>query len=211
MAIEAADNLVAHGTPKQRDRVARILKSARQAFAENAFHKVLMDDVARRAGVGKGTIYRYFPDKESLYFAVIFDGLGSLQRSIRSCLKVEEDQEAQIRELVHTLVSFFSRNGFFFQLMNVEDTQVEGGNSPNRRRWHQERAKLIGAIAEMLGHVRVTGSERVFYPRTEAQILLGMVRSLLIYNEDKLTVEQMSDEIVQIYLYGIGRQGNGIT
>ena len=73
-------------TPRQCDRVACILKTARQAFAENAFHEVLMDDVAKKAGVGKGTIYRYFPDKESLYFAVIFNDVSDLKQQIQFTL-----------------------------------------------------------------------------------------------------------------------------
>ena len=203
MAATSSTSLIVPTTPKQRDRMARILSAAREAFAENSFHKVLMDGVARKAGVGKGTIYRYFPDKESLYFAVIFDGVEGLQRQIRSTLTARGDLEVKIRGLVDTLVSFFRQNGFFFRLMNVEDSKVGGENQPNRQRWYRERSKLIDAIAEVLELGRQTGALHVLHPRTEAQLLLGMVRSVLRYSEEKLTVPQIADEIARIYLYGI--------
>ncbi|MSS70136.1 MAG: TetR/AcrR family transcriptional regulator [Candidatus Latescibacteria bacterium] len=193
-------------TPRQCDRVACILKTARQAFAERPFHEVLMDDVAKVAGVGKGTIYRYFPDKESLYFAVIFDGLEDLQHRISSALPAHGEVEGTIHGLILTLVSFFKQNRFFFRLMNVEDSKVEGGSNPNRRRWQQERNQLIDAVAQMLERARDTDTLAVVYPRIDAQILLGMVRSVLRHNEEGLTIQQMSDEIARIYLHGMRRK-----
>jgi AcrR family transcriptional regulator len=44
---------------------ARILQAARELFASDE-PEVQMDDIARRAGVGVGTVYRHFPDKEAL-------------------------------------------------------------------------------------------------------------------------------------------------
>ena len=193
-------------TPRQCGRVAGILDAARQAFSENAFHDVLMDDMAKEAGVGKGTIYRYFPDKESLYFAVIFDGVEDLQRRIQSTLPDRGDVEGTIRDLVATLISFFRQNRFFFRLMNAEDNKVGGGDNPNRRQWGQKRGQLIDAVAQMLERARDTNALNIVYPRTDAQVLFGMVRSVLRYNEDNLSIQQMADEIVRIYLHGTQRR-----
>ncbi|HTX00240.1 MAG TPA: TetR/AcrR family transcriptional regulator [Acidimicrobiales bacterium] len=48
----------------------RVIQAATEAFAEEGI-AVPMDVIARRAGVGVGTIYRQFPTKESLYSAVV--------------------------------------------------------------------------------------------------------------------------------------------
>lgn len=190
-------------TPKQRDRVDRILKSARQAFAASEFQQVLVEEVARSAGVGKGTIYRYFPDKESLYFAVIFDGIQKLNGQIESATSSQAEPEMAIREFVLTLVTFFRRNRFFFRLMDVEDDKVGGRDTPNRKRWERERSSLIGAIAGLLEQANERGGIQVIHPKTEAQILMGMVRSVLRYNPDRLTIMEMSDEISGIFLEGM--------
>src|SRR5256884_1875982 len=62
------------GTPAQDARVARrekrraaILDAALEEFSACGFAATRLDDVARRAGVAKGTIYLYFRDKESLF------------------------------------------------------------------------------------------------------------------------------------------------
>ena len=52
---------------RERDprRGQQILEAAAQLFATHRYHEVRMEDVAAEAGVAKGTIYRYFKDKEA--------------------------------------------------------------------------------------------------------------------------------------------------
>jgi AcrR family transcriptional regulator len=52
-------------------RPAEILDAALACFAERGFAATRLDDVARRAGVTKGTLYLYFPNKEELFKAVV--------------------------------------------------------------------------------------------------------------------------------------------
>ena len=49
---------------------ARILKAARAVFADQGVHSQI-DDVAKRAKVGVGTVYRHFPTKDVLLDAVV--------------------------------------------------------------------------------------------------------------------------------------------
>jgi AcrR family transcriptional regulator len=60
----------------------RILDAARELFAEHGFD-AQVDHIARRAGVGVGTVYRHFPNKEDLLEALIqarFEGLAAAAR-----------------------------------------------------------------------------------------------------------------------------------
>src|SRR5579863_5082118 len=72
--IQAADRQ----TRWQRRKEARpgeILDAALACFAERGFAATRLDDVARRAGITKGTLYLYFPNKEELFKAVIRETL----------------------------------------------------------------------------------------------------------------------------------------
>tara|TARA_R110002167_G_scaffold19978_19_gene73282 strand:+ start:171 stop:797 length:627 start_codon:yes stop_codon:yes gene_type:complete len=60
--------------PRRRRKEARpaeILQAALQEFARNGLAATRLEDIARRAGIAKGTIYRYFDSKEELFIAVI--------------------------------------------------------------------------------------------------------------------------------------------
>lgn len=56
---------------RKADRPAEITAAAMAAFAENGYDATRVDDVARRAGISKGLLYRYFETKEDLFKAVI--------------------------------------------------------------------------------------------------------------------------------------------
>jgi AcrR family transcriptional regulator len=49
------------------ERQEAILKAALEVFSENGFAATRLEDIAHRAGVAKGTLYLYFPDKETLF------------------------------------------------------------------------------------------------------------------------------------------------
>ncbi|MGW5265314.1 TetR/AcrR family transcriptional regulator [Microbispora sp. NPDC004025] len=55
----------------------RVLRTAQQLFAAEGLG-VSLDEIARRAGVGPGTVHRHFPTKEALYLAVATDELRKL-------------------------------------------------------------------------------------------------------------------------------------
>ncbi|MGB8407005.1 MAG: TetR/AcrR family transcriptional regulator [Mycobacterium sp.] len=81
---------------------ARVLEVAYQTFAEEGL-SVPIDEIARRAGVGAGTVYRHFPTKDDLYRAVIEDRLRSITEEGRALLTSGAPGEAMfafLRSLV---------------------------------------------------------------------------------------------------------------
>jgi AcrR family transcriptional regulator len=72
---------------------ARVLEVAYETFAEEGL-AVPIDEIARRAGVGAGTVYRHFPTKEDLYRAVIEDRITRIVDDGRALLASAEAGEA---------------------------------------------------------------------------------------------------------------------
>lgn len=67
----------------------RVLAAAREAFATEG-PSVGLDDIARRAGVGAGTVHRHFPTKDELFKAVIADRLAELAGTARSLTDADD-------------------------------------------------------------------------------------------------------------------------
>jgi AcrR family transcriptional regulator len=82
---------------------ARLLEAARTAFAAEGL-AVPLDEIARRAGVGPGTLYRHFPTKEALFEAVVDDRLRDLADTARA-LRSAEDAGAALFTLIDRLVA----------------------------------------------------------------------------------------------------------
>jgi AcrR family transcriptional regulator len=72
---------------------ARVLDVAHEAFAAEGL-AVPIDEIARRAGVGAGTIYRHFPTKESLFQAIVADRMDRLVEHARSFADERDPGEA---------------------------------------------------------------------------------------------------------------------
>lgn len=81
------------------ERPAQIIDAALEAFSEHGFNAAKLDDIARRAGVSKGTIYLYFASKEELFKAVVHDIVGAQLRAAHEGPPVRSASEALERAL----------------------------------------------------------------------------------------------------------------
>jgi AcrR family transcriptional regulator len=85
------------------ERRAAILAAALEEFAARGFAATRLDDVARRAGVAKGTIYLHFRDKESLFQELVRAMLSPLVGTIEAAAL----RDLPIRAVVETIVDLF--------------------------------------------------------------------------------------------------------
>jgi AcrR family transcriptional regulator len=84
---------------KKRDRRQRILTAGLDAFASRGFDNCTIDEIARAAGVGKGTVYNYFRTKEDLVVSFMVD----MERQMQA----EATALAQARGSVASILSRF--------------------------------------------------------------------------------------------------------
>ena len=190
----------------QTERRERVVAAAAQLFSEKRFDEVLMEEIAHHAQGGKGTLYTYFSDKEELYFAVVFEGISARNERLREDASDPTDSENRLRQMIHSIVSFFSQNRYFFRLMNVEDSRSEGGRGDNRRRWQEERRAQLDAIETVLRNGHDLGVFSIEHPAVEASVLRDMVRSVMVSSRAlDLTVDEKVDTILRIFLTGVRR------
>jgi AcrR family transcriptional regulator len=71
----------------------KVMSAAREAFAEHG-SDAQMDDVARRAEVGVGTVYRHFPTKEALFAALLEDTFSRIAERARGALDQDDAWQA---------------------------------------------------------------------------------------------------------------------
>jgi len=82
------------------ERPRQILDAALEVFAEQGLAGARLDDIARRAGIAKGTIYLYFPNKEELFREVVRRTIGDRVKSASDAianLPAEASPESRLR------------------------------------------------------------------------------------------------------------------
>src|SRR5437764_11088970 len=97
-------------TDAQRNR-DRIVVAAREAFAEGGLD-VGVGPIARRAGVGMGTLYRRFPTKESLVHAIFEERIDALQPVIDRALAGDNAWEGFVDVVLATVAQHAEDRGF---------------------------------------------------------------------------------------------------
>ncbi len=83
---------VAEEARRDQDKRRRILTAAQEVFAEQGFEATRMEEVARRARVGKGTLYNYFDSKEDLLIQAVIASMEEVQERITTGVDPSPDQ-----------------------------------------------------------------------------------------------------------------------
>ncbi len=105
---------------KQRDARSRILQAALDEFSDKGYHPSTIDSIAERAGIAKGTVYRYFNTKEGLFNALKEDTISEFVEHARHDLSQEEDVLKIIESVIKNYLSFFEKNSAFFKVIIQE-------------------------------------------------------------------------------------------
>ena len=97
----------------------QILDGARKVFLDRGFDAASMGEIARTAGVSKGTLYGYFDSKEKLYEAIAHDQCAAQAEGVFSFDPADHDIEAVLTRLGRSFVKFLSRPGGMSPLRTV--------------------------------------------------------------------------------------------
>ncbi len=102
----------------------RILENAREVFFAHGFERANLDEIARRADLAKGTIYRYFDSKAALYVAVLAENAHLFVARMRQTLDPELDPEAQIRKTALFYFRHYVENREYFRIFWAIENQL---------------------------------------------------------------------------------------
>ena len=173
---------------------ARLLDAARAAFVERGADDVSLEEIARRAGVGIGTLYRHFPTRQALLEAVYRDQVETLSARAEELLRTESPEEA-LADWMCALVKFSSTKrsmtsallatlGTDSELLSACATVIRGS------------AEALLARAQQAGVVR---------PDADAGDLMRLVHAVSIATE-KAPDPGQADRMLALILDGLRPQ-----
>lgn len=102
---------------KEKERKARqklIVNAAERLFAAKPFPKVSMRDIADESGISLSSIYRYFPDQESLFIETLIRGANKINARLNTLAKAEE---TTVKDMATAFVEFLIENDPYFRMM----------------------------------------------------------------------------------------------
>ena len=183
-------------TPQQ-----KILASAEIMFAAKRFHEVLMEDIAISAGVGKGTIYRYFKNKEELYAALLKDASNELMKLIENAVQTEVTCKNKLIVILQTSINLFDAKPHLFDLiLHAEAFQKTSIEFP----WQQTRWNVIHFVESLFQQAEDQKEFSIKSPKESALLLLGGLRAIIRFG-NKPRQKELCTDIVHHFLNGFSK------
>ena len=159
--------------------VEKILAGGMDAFLESGFEGTSVDVIAERTRTSKATIYRYFPDKEALFTAIVDRAIEERRRPV----EVEPGRHANVRSL----------------LIDYAEQCVKRQNSPERLRLcrvYMFEIQKFAVIEKLFS--RFDDRDGEVFAANFVQIFGGRLRNLTDPQRDSMTFMQM---VVHPFLY----------
>ena len=112
-----------------KDTKNQIMRAAIDVVSKKGYHPATMDEIAKEAGVAKGTLYYYFESKETIFNHMIDSGVEMIREEIMEEIKASQSPQAQLRIVTRVIMSLiFSKRNLFkvilSQLWGEDSRQV---------------------------------------------------------------------------------------
>ncbi|HKA53292.1 MAG TPA: TetR/AcrR family transcriptional regulator [Candidatus Binatia bacterium] len=193
-----------------------ILDAALRVFARSGLHRTNLEEVAREAGISKGTIYLYFKDKEELFVAAAHRVVPSPDEIYRK-RPVAPTADASFRQLLRQVAQTAYRRFrtpaylAFFSMMTAEALRHPEWGEIYFRRIGLE---LNRRIAEIFAQAARAGECRKVDPMLAARSFVGMFLMMALTQEHlggkkytPLSERKVIDSLTDIFLHGLVPNG----
>jgi AcrR family transcriptional regulator len=170
---------------------ARVLQVAYETFAAEGL-SVPIDEIARRAGVGAGTVYRHFPTKESLLQAIVADRVQRMVDTARA-LRAGDPGHALLTFLTLMVEEGASDQGLVDALAGIGFDIAQAAPEAEQ--------SFMDALGDLLARAQQAGTVRPDVDVRDVKILLVGCQAMQRYSGD----DQQTRRLVQIMSDGLAK------
>jgi AcrR family transcriptional regulator len=165
---------------KEREKRAReleILKAARELFVSKGFRETTLDEIARQAEFGKGTLYNYFASKEDLFLGIIEQTIEEILRIASGSVSGPGSARDKLSRYAREIIEYTRDNGELLHVVYHELRRGDSAVSDSKLRQllaHARRGWEI--LAQPLAEGMEQGVLRTADPRQLIILFDGMLR-----------------------------------
>jgi len=195
---------------RKQERPAEIISAAMDEFVEKGFAATKLTDVAKRAGVAKGTLFRYFETKEQLFHAVVKHALTANLSAIEQAAVVFDGSLSELIPMLLNRAAGRMGDSRFPAILRM--VLSESRAFPNLARiWHDEViARTLGKLSDLIKAAQAREEVSVDDPNLLAISIMGPMIMALLFHEVfgsqspyALNLEKLAAQHADIILKGI--------
>lgn len=195
---------------RKQARPQELLAAALEQFVARGFAATRLEDVARLAGVSKGTLYLYFANKEDLFKAVVRENMLPLLDEAEQLIDSYQGSTADLFR--DTMLSWWQRIGNT-QLSGISKLMIaEAGNFPMLAQFYHDEVIVRGnaMLARMLQRGVARGEFRALDPHRITNVVVAPMlmlmlskHSSIICQGEQLVPQEYLESFIDLFLHGL--------
>ncbi len=182
-----------------------ILKVSRDLFARFGLKKTTVEEIARFARIGKGTIYHYFESKERIFAEVIEGEREFLKKKVWEAINREDSPQGKLKAFLLTKLKYLVQLSNYYGSLRDKYLERYAVIEKARRESFEEELKIVKSILEEGVRKAIFSVENL--PLTALAIvssLRGLEYSLAL--EEGIWTEDNLEALMRVLLRGLERR-----
>lgn len=195
---------------EKEERRRSILDCARGLFFERGYESVTISQIATAAELGKGTLYSYFESKESIYIALLREGIGILAGLLEESRVDDLASDDQLRGMGLGFLAFYNQYPEYFRLMFfVAHNDILASRPDEAEACFSDGFEIRRMVAEVVDRGVADGKMGRCNSLLTADVMWGALLGIVMVMEMERdfiahSPEQMFARLAELLLVGVG-------
>ena len=187
---------------KKIEKRSSIIEIAATIFSEKGYPSTKMEEIAEKAGVGKGTIYQYFRSKKHLFQEIIKERIDLYIIGMKDEIKDYTGLEEILKKIVKFSFSFMEKHSDVLKIIADHHSLID----KSMTKWMYDRkAKITNLLSKIINENTEKATQNIRDTNLAAYCFLGMMFSVIeerVFHHMEFDMEEASDQLAKIFLYG---------
>jgi AcrR family transcriptional regulator len=166
----------------------QLLDAARKIFRDKGYEGATVSEIAKEAGLGKGTFYFYYPSKTTIAVALRDGLMVTMAAAVENAMKPDTTFDQKLNTLIGTTFEVARQNVDLFRLAFIGADETH----PEMHSESSEHAALLMTVTGLFDTAIRTGEMKSIDPGVAARLVLGMLQQAII--EAFVSGQGQSDE-----------------
>lgn len=185
---------------EQTRRRHEIFHAAVHLFLKQGFQETSMRQIAEAAGVGKSTLYDYFPTKDDILVFTVEDEIIEALEHAKEIANKNLSAEKKLRQIMQMQMGFLEENKQLLLKLNFESQRLK---AESQERIQQKRHVYQDLVRSIIEEGIRSGEFRKINPLLAARTLLLLLTSVIYITRPTGTPESMLRDAMDIFFSGV--------
>ena len=177
-----------------------IQRAAVDLFIQQGFNETSMQEVARAAGVGKSTLYDYFPSKDEILIAYVVDEVNRMTARAEEIIAQELNAAEKFRRIMRRHLEYMLENKQMYLRLSFETQRL---SMDNQQRIQTHRHAYQDMLCDLVRQGIQNGEFRPVTPLLAVRGMFSLISAAAFTSRPTGTPQEMMAEVLDIVFKGL--------